>query len=123
MSRIAIVPATQTLASAQNVIRKGEAETLAFEIHHVTDFMGVWYKISRDPVGECPFDGVASPIITRGLKALGVEIGEEVIVARRPNIFYDQPVHVVSPLTPTNRHLLGEFVFDTPASQPSLLAG
>lgn len=117
---IAVVPASQALAAVQKQLSTQGVSTLEFEIYHVTDFFGRWFKLSRDPGGRSPYGELASPQITRDLQERGVMLGDQVLVARMPTYALHLKARVVSPLNAENQHLAGMRFGDHPTEQLTL---
>jgi hypothetical protein len=122
MANLIVTPASQTESAIQKLLNSRHIDCLSVQEYHVTDFFGIWMKISRDPTGNLPYDGVASPRLTRQLKQLGVDVGDTVLVAIRPYVLYERSIRLVSPITDSNRHLVGCEMESMPYFQQALLS-
>jgi hypothetical protein len=108
MASIKIARPEQTESAIQFLLGRKNTEELIIDLFYVSDFMGVWYQISKSPKGYRPYDGVASPGITKALKAMDVKPGDQVLVVRHPNKVHEHRIRLVAPLTEENRHLVGQ---------------
>jgi len=119
---IPVVPASQTLNAVHKLLAQPGVFVLELEIFHVTDFFGRWFKLSRDPQNRSPYGELASPQITQDLKALGVKVGDQVLVACIPSSAREVKVRAVAPLTEENLHLAGSRIRDPYIEQLTLSA-
>jgi hypothetical protein len=108
MANIKIARPEQTEASVQFLLGRKNTQELIIDVFHVSDFMGVWYQVSKSPKGYRPYDGIASPGLTKSLKALDVKPGDQVLVVRHPSVLHEHRIRLVAPLTDENRHLIGQ---------------
>lgn len=108
MASIKFARPEQTESSIQFLLGRKNTEELIIDQFYVSDFMGVWYQVSKFPRGYRPYDGVASPGLTKSLKAIDVEPGDAVLVVRHPNKMHEHRIRLVAPLTDANRHLIGQ---------------
>ncbi|NLC21321.1 MAG: hypothetical protein GX771_05325 [Halomonadaceae bacterium] len=122
MAKLIVTSAAQSETAIYRLLNDRNIRSLCVHKYHVTDFFGKWMKISRDPTGDLPYDGVASPRLTRQLKQLGIEVGDEVLVAIQPYVLYERCIRLVSPITNTNRHLIGYQLESVPYAQSALLS-
>jgi hypothetical protein len=119
---IPVVPASQTLAAVQKQLSVPGVFALELEVFHVADFFGRWLRLTRDPQSRSPYGELASPQVSRDLQALGVEVGDQVLVARIPSSAREVKVRTVSPLTAENQHLAGRRIRDPFIEQLALTA-
>lgn len=119
---IPVVPASQTLSAVHKQLRAPGVFALELEVFHVTDFFGRWFKLTRDPQSLSPYGELASPQITRDLQALGVQAGDQVLVACIPSSAREVKVRAVAPLTADNEHLVGRRIRDPFIEQLTLTA-
>lgn len=122
MARLIVTPANQSEAYINKLLANPAIYLIEVQEFYVTWFMDRWLQVSRDHTGERPYDGVASARLTQQLRALGVSAGEKVLVALRPNVSYEFSIRMVSPITTTNQHLIGQ-KFETRKPEQMLLAG
>jgi len=108
MASIKVAHPEQTESSIQFLLGRKNTEELMIDRFYVSDFMGVWYQVSKSPKGYRPYDGVASPGLTKSLKAVGVQPGDQVLVVRHPSMVHEHRIRLVAPLTDENRHLVGQ---------------
>ena len=108
MASIQFARPEQTESSIKFMLGRKNSPELIVDVFYVSDFMNVWYQLSKNPKGYCPYDGVASPGITRALKAMDVKPGDQVLVVRHPRRLHEHRVRLVAPLTSDNRHLIGQ---------------
>lgn len=119
---IPVVPASQTLSAVYKQLAASGVFALELEVFHVADFLGRWFKLTRDPLSKSPYGELASPQITRDLKALGVKEGDQVLVACIPSSARQIKVRAVAPLTDENRDLVGRRIRDPYIEQLTLTA-
>lgn len=123
MFALHVVPPSQMEAAIRATLGLTAVNNLVVTLHYVSDFMGTWYKISRDRKGADPNDGVASPEITRKLKAMGVIVGDQVLVAHCPLLPFESRIRVISPIGHENYPFVGQaFEVHTENQLPLMLA-
>jgi len=120
MSRIVVTPPSQSEAAIRSLLSRPDISALEVEVYVVADFLGIWFKITRNPNAKFPYGEMASPVLTRQLQAMGVCIGDHVLVARETSSPLELKVRMVSPITKANWSLAGRR-FTAPKAEQQLL--
>jgi len=117
-----IAPPNQTEAAIMSYFSQPASRSdLDVEMYYIADFLGVWFKITKDASTTFPLQReMASPQLTRKLQEMGVCIGDQVLVAKEVTSPLDLKVRIVSPLTTANTHLIGRR-FNAPRAEQQLL--
>lgn len=106
MARIVLSPAQEAEEAINTLFARADVSSVVVDVFNVEDYLGNFLQVTASE-GNTPYYLVGKTSLARELRQMGVQNGDQMLVARHPHRDREASVYLVSPMTEANHRLAG----------------